>query len=348
MTTDLTQLTARLDEMTSQLAYLTERQLRQEEMFAELTPLARVALNAATERLATLEQEGYFELAKELAQVVRQVSAGFTVQDVRELGGSIVAILDAVRALTQPAMLAMVTDAAAALNRADDVKPIGIFGMVKATRNDDVQKGMALMVEVLRRVGHAATVASARHREIDGKRVRLAEMLGSRKKKIFGIERNRMLGDGNSAIAAAAPATLFNPRSQATATGQAAPAASTPRVQPAPRRPVASSVGATVVGGTVIDGVAFNPDGHLADAASWSRELAIVIAQLQGIDLTDPHWQLIEAARADFAASGTSPNIRRLTEVAQVTTKDIYRLFPKAPGRMLAKIAGLPRPAGCL
>jgi sulfur relay (sulfurtransferase) DsrC/TusE family protein len=37
-----------------------------------------------------------------------------------------------------------------------------------------------------------------------------------------------------------------------------------------------------------------------------------------------------------------------LTQIASVTTKDIYALFPKAPGRTIAKIAGLPKPAGCL
>ena len=71
-------------------------------------------------------------------------------------------------------------------------------------------------------------------------------------------------------------------------------------------------------------------------------------AQLQGVELTDEHWHVLETARKDFEATGTSPNLRRLTEVASVTTKDLYRLFPKAPGRTLAKIAGLPKPAGCL
>ena len=57
---------------------------------------------------------------------------------------------------------------------------------------------------------------------------------------------------------------------------------------------------------------------------------------------------MLDAARADFAATGSSPNIRRLTQVAGVSTKDLYVLFPRAPGRTIAKIAGLPKPAGCL
>jgi hypothetical protein len=50
-------------------------------------------------------------------------------------------------------------------------------------------------------------------------------------------------------------------------------------------------------------------------------------------------------ARADFE-DRVSPNIRRITQAPGVTTKDIYALFPKAPGAHIAKIAGLPKPAG--
>jgi tRNA 2-thiouridine synthesizing protein E len=84
-----------------------------------------------------------------------------------------------------------------------------------------------------------------------------------------------------------------------------------------------------------------------ADPA-WSQAKAAQLAAANGVALTDAHWAVIEVARADFAASQVSPNIRRLTQIAGVTTKDLYALFPKAPGRTIAAIAGLPKPAGCL
>jgi sulfur relay (sulfurtransferase) DsrC/TusE family protein len=34
--------------------------------------------------------------------------------------------------------------------------------------------------------------------------------------------------------------------------------------------------------------------------------------------------------------------------VSGVSTKDLYTLFRKAPGRTIAALAGLPKPAGCL
>ncbi|MDX2014742.1 MAG: TusE/DsrC/DsvC family sulfur relay protein [Myxococcaceae bacterium] len=47
-------------------------------------------------------------------------------------------------------------------------------------------------------------------------------------------------------------------------------------------------------------------------------------------------------------AAKASPNIRRITQGTTLTTKDVYALFPKAPARTVSKIAGLPKPAGCL
>nr|HPH67710.1 TusE/DsrC/DsvC family sulfur relay protein [Kofleriaceae bacterium] len=100
--------------------------------------------------------------------------------------------------------------------------------------------------------------------------------------------------------------------------------------------------------GAVIDGIAYSADGHLMDASVWTRELGATLAHVQGLTLTDAHLTVLDAARADFATTKQSPNIRRLTQVTGMSTKDLYTLFPKAPGRTIAKVAGLPKPAGCL
>jgi len=318
-TTDLAPLLARLDAMSAELSYIAERQRRQEELFEELAPIARAAVATAIERLDQLEQKGYFAFGKELLGVGQRIVEGFSPTDVHQLGDAVVSILDTVRTLTQPEVLAIASDASHAMQDADAVKPLGIFGMVRATKNDDVQKGMALMVEVLRRVGHGANALATRHQLATDRKAKLAELLGPRRdRKLLGIERPRL-----TAGSPPAPRTPANP---AAACGPGMPAAP----------------------GAVIDGIAYTVDGHLVDAAAWSPELGRAIAQLQSVELADHHWVIIEAARAEFAATGASPNIKRLTQVASVSTKDLYTLFPKAPARTIAKIAGLPKPAGCL
>lgn len=313
-TNDLTPILERLDRMNEALAYVVERQRAQEELLGELVPIGREVMRTGISKLDALDQKGYFTFAAELAGVAQRVIEGFSPEDVRQLGDSVVGILGAVRSLTRPEVLQIAVDATQALEHADEVKPIGIFGMVRATRNDDVQKGMALMVEVLRRVGHGVNALAERDTKELDRKAKLAELLGPRRsRRILGVERPQL------------PA------------GRPPPAAAT-----AAASPTSTATAAT------IDGVAYSADGHMVDASAWTPALGAAIAQLQGIALTPAHLALIEAARADFAATQVSPNIRRLTQVAGVTTKDIYLLFPKAPGRTLAKIAGLPKPAGCL
>jgi TusE/DsrC/DsvC family sulfur relay protein len=95
--------------------------------------------------------------------------------------------------------------------------------------------------------------------------------------------------------------------------------------------------------------LALDKDGHLANRADWSEELAREIAALEGIpELTDQHWAVIRFMRKVFDQEGDAPSIRRLTKESGVDTKTLYRLFPKGPAKKAAKIAGLPKPKGCI
>lgn len=283
----------RLDAIQNQLAQLEQRQRAFDELFEELTPIAREAIATAIVKLDMLDKKGHFAFLGELAEVGRRVVEGFTPADVRQLAEAIVPMLDVVRALTRPEILQIASEAASALREGDHVRPLGAFRALRATRDDDVQKGLGLLIDVLRRVGHGINTATGDDRKALDQKAKLGELLGPR--------RQRMLP---------APAARTT----------AAPA---PRVEPA--------VGAVP-----------------ADPAAWTRDVAQAVAHEHGITLDAPRWALIDAARADFAITNASPNIQRLTAVAKVTTKDLYQLFPKAPARTIAKIAGLPKPAGCL
>lgn len=321
----LTALTEKVDALAASVAYLVERQKKQEELFTEMGPILKEVLATATTRLDDLEKRGYFAFGRESLAVIERVVEGYSADDVRAFGDAIVSILDTVRTLTQPEVLTVMSEAGKVLEDADKVEPLGIVGMVRATSSDDVQKGMAVMMEVMRHVGRASH-AFAKTRATsptEARKQRLAEVLGPRRKKALGTERTP----------APAPAHRAAP-----------PPVTRPASKEAPHCTPRAPTGAPVV----IEGVAFTPDGHLADAKAWTPELGRNLAAAQGVNVTDAHWRVIELARRDFEATGASPNIRRLTQLAELSTKDIYTLFPKAPGRTIAKIAGLPKPAGCL
>ena len=88
-----------------------------------------------------------------------------------------------------------------------------------------------------------------------------------------------------------------------------------------------------------------NEEGFLVDPSQWTEDMAPQIARAAGIDeLTPRHWQVIRFMRAEYQAKGTGPTVRVLGKTPGITIKELYQLFPKCP----AKIAGIPKPRGCI
>ena len=90
-------------------------------------------------------------------------------------------------------------------------------------------------------------------------------------------------------------------------------------------------------------------EGFMTDPAQWNRDIAAEIASNNGIpSLTTRHWEVIDFCRLDNEAKGTPPTVRRITKQTGISTKEMYELFPKGPGILSSKIAGLTKPKGCI
>jgi tRNA 2-thiouridine synthesizing protein E len=95
--------------------------------------------------------------------------------------------------------------------------------------------------------------------------------------------------------------------------------------------------------------VELNDEGFFVDPDQWTEEMAPEIATQEGIaELTDKHWQVIRFMRSEYAEKGTGPTVRVLGKASGVTIKELYVLFPKGPAKTAAKIAGIPKPRGCI
>ncbi len=89
--------------------------------------------------------------------------------------------------------------------------------------------------------------------------------------------------------------------------------------------------------------------GFLLHAELWSQQIAESIARDNGInDLTDRHWQVISSMRRAFVQRGSTPSLRMISRVSGVPIRELYRLFPIGPSRLVAKIAGIPKLRACL
>ena len=95
--------------------------------------------------------------------------------------------------------------------------------------------------------------------------------------------------------------------------------------------------------------IKFNEEGFLVDANEWTEEVARQLAEQEGImQLTDRHWAVINFMRKEYKDNGEVPTIRRLKNAGGIPTKDLYELFPNGPAKKAARIAGLPKPKGCV
>jgi dissimilatory sulfite reductase related protein len=90
-------------------------------------------------------------------------------------------------------------------------------------------------------------------------------------------------------------------------------------------------------------------EGFMTDRSQWTREVAAAIAREEGIaELTPAHWKVVEFMQKEFQENGAVPTIRKINKSGVVSTKELYDLFPGGPAKKAAKIAGLPKPVGCV
>jgi tRNA 2-thiouridine synthesizing protein E len=103
---------------------------------------------------------------------------------------------------------------------------------------------------------------------------------------------------------------------------------------------------ATTLAGVDVD---LNDEGFFEHPEQWTEEMAAEIAKRESIEpLTDRHWDVIHYMRKEFFEKGTGPTVRALGKSSGVPVKELYQLFPKGPAKLAAKIAGIPKPRGCI
>jgi TusE/DsrC/DsvC family sulfur relay protein len=100
---------------------------------------------------------------------------------------------------------------------------------------------------------------------------------------------------------------------------------------------------------STISGVEFDSQGFFVKPDQWREDMVPELAQREAIDpLTDSHWKVIRFMRSEFLAKGSGPTVRVLGKTSGVPVRELYRLFPKGPAKVAARIAGIPKPRGCI
>ena len=93
-----------------------------------------------------------------------------------------------------------------------------------------------------------------------------------------------------------------------------------------------------------------NDEGFLVHPEEWNEEMALFLAQKEeDLDaLTDQHWAVIRFIRQHYEEKQNAPMVRSICKTTGLPLKRVYELFPSGPAKGACKLAGLPKPDGCV
>ena len=101
--------------------------------------------------------------------------------------------------------------------------------------------------------------------------------------------------------------------------------------------------------------IRLDPEGYLVNQDQWSKPVAEMLADDEGLPLTEAHWEIIEVVRDFYQRFEMAPAMRPLVKatknaLGEEKGKSIYlmTLFPGSPAKRIARLAGLPKPTNCL
>jgi tRNA 2-thiouridine synthesizing protein E len=90
-------------------------------------------------------------------------------------------------------------------------------------------------------------------------------------------------------------------------------------------------------------------DGFLLRFEDWSPEWVEYVKQAEGInEITADHRKILEFLQDYYKKNGIAPMVRILSKNTGFKLKEVYELFPSGPGKGACKMAGLPKPTGCV
>jgi len=90
-------------------------------------------------------------------------------------------------------------------------------------------------------------------------------------------------------------------------------------------------------------------NGFLQQPESWNDAVAETIAREEGIaEMSDSHWAVVKFIRAYWKEHDLAPGVRLLCQQTGLGVRDMYKLFRSGPAKGACRIAGLPKPDGCV
>ena len=96
--------------------------------------------------------------------------------------------------------------------------------------------------------------------------------------------------------------------------------------------------------------IQLNEEGFIQNPDEWNEDIAVALAKSEeGLDsLTDEHWSAIRYIREYYEEKKMAPMVRKVCKNSGLSLTRIFELFPSGPAKGACKLAGLPKPDGCV
>ncbi len=93
-----------------------------------------------------------------------------------------------------------------------------------------------------------------------------------------------------------------------------------------------------------------NEEGFLAHPEEWNEETARLLAKAEEglVEMSAEHWAVVSYIRGYYVEKGMAPMVRKICQTTGLPLRRIYELFPSGPAKGACKVAGLPKPDGCV
>lgn len=100
--------------------------------------------------------------------------------------------------------------------------------------------------------------------------------------------------------------------------------------------------------------IAVDKEGFLINQYEWTHDLAAELARLEGVTLSQEHWELMNYLREYYEDYDIAPPMRMMVKLMtrafgdKVNSRYLQMLFPLGPAKQGSRFAGLPKPKNCL
>lgn len=95
--------------------------------------------------------------------------------------------------------------------------------------------------------------------------------------------------------------------------------------------------------------IEFDQDGFMVNPDLWNDEVARALAAEEGVaDMSENHWKIVNYIRAYWKEHDLAPPVRLICQQLGLSVRELYKLYTAGPARGACRVAGLPKPDGCV